>query len=376
MKSFLSAAKLAKLALPLLCISALSTSAWAQTELKVTLAIPSDDAGINGQGNEVELMTQAVIDDYNNSNPTLPAINLQIIDSSTMDANTLQQEAAGSIALLSCRSTTDCLTQGNIAKTLQIPLVGPMTGDTAMRDKANSYIFPVRPSNTETLQEALQAISGMRVKNLGVLIQNNYYGKSMDAELSALTLPKGLTISAKESIAANSNWEALSRKLQSAGVTAVLFLSDDMVTSSNLVQFWKSKRKTSAAYTPTLVHLNHLARPDYAEKINGYPAGALFITIVPSPWAGKRQVQRDYQQLAQTRGIYRANYESFEAFINVSVLVHAIKGSKATTPAQLMQYLRSTPINLGGMTVRQTGPKIGTGILDQAVLGLDGAFRH
>lgn len=376
MKSFLSAAKLAKLALPLLCISALSTSAWAQTELKVTLAIPSDDAGINGQGNEVELMTQAVIDDYNNSNPTLPAINLQIIDSSTMDANTLQQEAAGSIALLSCRSTTDCLTQGNIAKTLQIPLVGPMTGDTAMRDKANSYIFPVRPSNTETLQEALQAISGMRVKNLGVLVQNNYYGKSMDAELSALTLPKGLTISAKESIAANSNWEALSRKLQSSGVTAVLLLSDDMVTSSNLVQFWKSKRKTSTAYTPTLVHLNHLARPDYAEKINGYPAGALFITIVPSPWAGKRQVQRDYQQLAQTRGIYRANYESFEAFINVSVLVHAIKGSKATTPAQLMQYLRSTPINLGGMTVRQTGPKIGTGILDQAVLGLDGAFRH
>ena len=266
MKSFLSAAKLAKLALPLLCISALSTSAWAQTELKVTLAIPSDDAGMNGQGNEIELMTQAVIDDYNSSNPTLPAINLQIIDSSTTDAKTLQQEAADSIALLSCSSTTDCLTQGNIAKTLQIPLIGPMSGDTGMRDKANTYIFPVRPSNAEALQEALQAISGMRVKNLGVLVQNNYYGKSMDAELSALTLPKGLTISAKESIAANSNWEALSRKLQSAGVTAVLFLSDDMVTSSNLVQFWKSKRKTSAAYTPTLVHLNHLARPDYAEK--------------------------------------------------------------------------------------------------------------
>ena len=376
MKSFLTAAKLAKMALPLLCVSALSSAAWAQTELKVTLAIPSDDAGMNGQGNEVELMTQAVIDDYNSANPTLPAINLQIIDSSTTDAKTLQQEAAGSIALLSCRSTTDCLTQANIAKTLQIPLIGPMSGDIAMRDKANANIFPVRPSNTETLAEALHAISGMRVKNLGVLVQNNYYGKSVDAELSALTLPKGLTIAAKESIAANSNWEALSRKLQAAGVTAVLILSDDMVTSSNLVQFWKSKRKTSSAYTPTLVHLNHLARPDYAEKINGYPAGALFITIVPSPWAGKRQVQRDYQQLAQSRGIYRANYESFEAFINASVLVHAIKDSKATTPAQLTQYLRTTPVNLGGMTVRQSGPKIGTGILDQAVLGLDGAFRH
>ena len=159
-------------------------------------------------------------------------------------------------------------------------------------------------------------------------------------------------------------------------MTAVLILSDDITTTSNLVQYWKSNRKTAKAYTPTLIHLNHLARPDYAEKINGYPAGALFITIVPSPWAGKRQVQRDYQQLAQTRGIYRANYESFEAFINASVLVRAIKDSKATTPAKLAQYLRSTPINLGGMTVRHSGPKIGTGILDQAVLGLDGAFRH
>ncbi len=376
MKSFLSAAKLLKLALPLLCVSALSTTVWAQSELKVTLAIPSDDGGINGQGNEIELMTQAVIDDYNSANPTLPPLTLQVIDSKKTDEKTLLQEAAGSIALLSCASTTDCLVQANVAQTLQIPLIGPMSGDAAMRDKAATQIFPVRPSNIEALQEALKAISGMRVKNLGVLVQNNYYGKTIDAELSAMTLPKGLTIAAKESIAPNGNWEALTRKLQSAGVTAVLILSDDSATSSSLVQFWKSKRKTTAAYTPTLVQLNHLATPEYSEKVNGYPAGALFITIVPSPWAGKRQVQRDYQQLAQSRGIYRANYDSFEAFINASVLVHAIKESKATTPAKLAQYLRSTPINLGGMTVRQTGPKIGTGILDQAVLGLDGAFRH
>ena len=376
MKSLLSAAKLAKMALPLLCVSALSSAAWAQTELKVTLAIPSDDAGINGQGNEIELMTQAVIDDYNSANPTLPPLTLQVIDSKTTNEKTLLQEAAGSIALLSCASTTDCLVQANVAKTLQIPLVGPMSGDAAMRDKAATNIFPVRPSNIEVLQEALHAISGMRVKNLGVLVQNNYYGKSVDAELSAMTLPKGLTIAAKESMAPGSNWEALSRKLQSAGVTAVLIISDDTATASSLVQFWKSKRKTASAFTPTLIQLNHLATPEYAEKINGYPAGALFITIVPSPWAGKRQVQRDYQQLAQTRGIYRANYDSFEAFINASVLVHAIKDSKATTPAKLAQYLRSTPINLGGMTVRQSGPKIGTGILDQSVLGLDGAFRH
>ena len=376
MKTLFTVPRFAKLALPVLCLAAISSPVWAQSELKVTLAIPGDAAGINGQGDEIELMTQAVIDDYNNANPTLPAITLQVIDSKTTDEKTLLQDAAGSIALLSCSSTKDCLVQANIAKTLQIPLIGPMSGDAAMRDPAANYVFPVRPSNKETLQEALHAISGMRVKNLGVLVQNNYYGKSADAELSAIALPKDLTIAAKENIATDSNWETITRKLQSAGVTAVLILSDDITTTSNLVQYWKSNRKTAKAYTPTLIHLNHLARPDYAEKINGYPAGALFITIVPSPWAGKRQVQRDYQQLAQTRGIYRANYESFEAFINASVLVRAIKDSKATTPAKLAQYLRSTPINLGGMTVRHSGPKIGTGILDQAVLGLDGAFRH
>ena len=103
----------------------------------------------------------------------------------------------------------------------------------------------------------------------------------------------------------------------------------------------------------------------------------MFVTIVPSPWGGRRQAQRDYQQLAQSKGLYRSSYGSFEAFLNARVLVNAVRTGKATTPAKLTQYLHSSPISLGGLSLRYVGGKNDTtGFLDQAVLGGDGSFRH
>ena len=103
----------------------------------------------------------------------------------------------------------------------------------------------------------------------------------------------------------------------------------------------------------------------------------MFVTIVPSPWGGRRQAQRDYQALAQSKGIYRASYGSFEAFLNARVLVNAVRNSKATTPAKLTQYLYNNPSYLGGLSLRYVaGKNDTTGFLDQAVLGGDGSFRH
>jgi hypothetical protein len=127
-----------------------------------------------------------------------------------------------------------------------------------------------------------------------------------------------------------------------------------------------------------MMHLDGLALPEYAEKAAGYPGGSMFVTIVPSPWGGRRQAQRDYQALAQSKGIYRASYGSFEAFLNARVLVNAVRNGKATTASKISQYLHSSnSISLGGLSLRYVGDKNETtGFLDQAVLGGDGSFRH
>ena len=357
------------------------SGAWAQaagTPIKVTLVASADEEGQNGLGDEVQIMTQAVIDEYNDTQTGGPSIELQVLDSKGVSEAKLSQEAAGSLAIISCVGTKACDMQAKVAKSIGVPLLGPMTGDMALRDNAwTGTVLPVRPSNQNSLQGALRALSTMRVKKLGVLVQADSYGKDLDEVLTTLKLPDGLAIAAKETINKSTNFAQVTQRLQAAGVTAVLLLSDDVATANVLVGYWNSRRKTAAAYTPTMMHLDGLALPEYAEKATGYPGGSMFVTIVPSPWGGRRQVQRDYQQLAQSRGIYRASYGSLEAFLNAKVLVQAVRNGKATSASKLTQYIHNTPIKLGGLTLRYMGGKNdSTGFLDQAVLGVDGAFRH
>ena len=346
--------------------------------IKVTLVASADEEGQNGLGDEVQIMTQAVIDEYNDTQTGGPTIELQVLDSQGVSEAKLAQEAAGSLALVSCVNEKPCLLQAKVAKALNIPLLGPMTGDMALRDKAwAGTVLPVRPSNADALKNALRALSTMRVKKLGVLVQGDAYGQDLEAVLGTLKLPEGLEIAAKETIDSKSAWPALTQRLQGAGVTAVLLLSDHVPTANALVSYWNSRRKTAAAYTPTMMHLDGLAVPEYAEKAAGYPGGSMFVTVVPSPWGGRRQAQRDYQALAQSKGIYRASYGSFEAFLNARVLVNAVRNGKATTPAKLAQYIHSSPISLGGLSLRYVaGKNDTTGFLDLAVLGGDGSFRH
>ncbi len=366
------------IALAVACATPMPVAAQAGTDIKVTLVASADEEGQNGLGDEVQIMTQAVIDEYNDTQTGGPRMELQVLDSRGVSEAKLAQEAAGSIALVSCVGEAACLLQAKVAKSLNIPLLGPMTGDMALRDKAwMGTVLPVRPSNADALRNALRALSTMRIKKLGVLVQNDANGKDLDAVLTSLKLPEGLEVAAKETIDPKTPWAPLTQRLQNAGVTAVLLLSDDVPTANALVGYWNSRRKTAAAYTPTMMHLDGLALPQYAEKAAGYPGGSMFVTIVPSPWGGRRQAQRDYQALAQSKGIYRASYGSFEAFLNARVLVNAVRNSKATTPAKLTQYLYNNPSYLGSLSLRYVaGKNDTTGFLDQAVLGGDGSFRH
>jgi ABC-type branched-subunit amino acid transport system substrate-binding protein len=365
--------------LSLACTAPLGAWAQAGATVKITLVASADAEGQNGLGDEVQIMTQAVIDEYNDTQKGGPTIDLQVLDSQGVSEAKLAQEATGSAAIISCVGQSACLLQAKVAKSLGIPLLGPMTGDMALRDKAwAGTVLPVRPSNAEALKNALRALSTMRVKKLGVLVQNDAYGKDLEAVLAAQKLPEGLELAVKETIDPKTAWAPLTQRLQTAGVTAVLLLSDHVPTANALVSYWNSRRKTAAAYTPTMMHLDGLALPEYAEKAAGYPGGSMFVTIVPSPWGGRRQAQRDYQALAQSKGIYRASYGSFEAFLNARVLVNAVRNGKATTASKISQYLHSSnSISLGGLSLRYVGDKNETtGFLDQAVLGGDGSFRH
>lgn len=317
-------------------------------------------------------MTQAVIDDYNDRQLG-PYVELQVLDVAQTAAE-LQADSAGALALLSCAGVTACQQQAQVAKANAMPLLGVMASASSL---ASDGVFVVRPGNAEVLQSALQGIAGMRVKKVAVLVQNNAQGKRWADDLQTQTLPDGMSLGEQVAVDAKTNFGQVAQRLQASGATGVLLLSEDLATAQALMKSWHKPKKSAQSYLPIVMHLPALARPDYAGKAVGYPGGALFVTVVPSPWGGRTQAQREYQSLAQSRGIYRANYESFEAYLNAKVALQAIAQGKVKSAAQMQQYLRGSSFALGGVSLRfEQGQSRTKGFLDQAVLGADGSFRH
>ena len=104
------------------------SGAWAQaagTPIKVTLVASADEEGQNGLGDEVQIMTQAVIDEYNDTQTGGPSIELQVLDSKGVSEAKLSQEAAGSLAIISCVGTKPVTCKPKWPKASACPCLAP-----------------------------------------------------------------------------------------------------------------------------------------------------------------------------------------------------------------------------------------------------------
>lgn len=349
-------------------------AAQAQTTKSLTVAQVLPLSGpLANVGKEIAQVTEAVLAEHNRT-PGVVRLSLKVADDtnnaeqSSQKAQELVKESA---VFLSCFGTTSCLAQQKVTQAAQVPLIGPIAGADAFRQPGMRHTLAVRASAHQELRRLLNFVSTMGLTRVSVAVQDDGFGRAYAAELDKL-LPAYPQLQ-WERVAfdpKNLDHPATARTLRAKHPQALLLLANAS-HSTALMTAWKEQESL-----PMVLNLAGQANALFASRMQGYTGTAAFVTVVPSPWESRTQLQRDYQKLAKAAQL-PISYLGFESFINATLLTHAVRTGKPTNAAELHKSLTEpAEIDLNGYTVGYRDNRFGSNFTDTSLLLKDGSFKH
>ncbi len=328
-------------------------------------------------GKEISAATQAAFDQHNAGGQ--PKVELMLED----DANNPERSKAlvaavadRSGALLSCFGAVGCVAQMEAAQLAGLPLIGPISGVAQLRGRQADHVFAVRASATQELSKLLEFGKTMSVSSVAVLVQDDGFGQGYWAELKELLKRTNIQVktvvilSTQSPNYAQAVTELTAQSTQPAQATQALILLANAAHSSAILNAWRER-----ASLPLVMNLSGQANALFSSHLKGYGGAVTFVTVTPSPWESKLQIQRDYQRAMAAAGLKTYSYLSFEAYINARVAIEAAKGARTNSSKALSKILATKVFDISGMTWRfseRAAPRY----TDLSILSSDGTFKH
>ena len=324
-------------------------------------------------GQEVNAITRATLEDFNKEGRgTLFVLKTYDDGNAAARSQELATQAVGTAqVLLSCFGSVGCLAQQKASAASGVPLIGPIAGAAPLRGRQAPTTYAVRASASLEVSRLLGFAATTGMHKVGVLIQDDGFGRSYAAELDKLAPGQTqLQITRSTVNPAAPDYARAVAELRAAQPT-VLLLMADAAHSPAFLNAWKAQ-----APLPFVLNLAGQANARFAGAMKGYVGTVAFVTVTPSPWGQKEKVQRDYQRVAKAAGL-EPSYLGFEAYLNARTLIEAVNQGKAANRAELVRWLDGNgSVQLGGYTLNYAGERLGSTFSDLALLRADGSYRH
>jgi len=356
--------------LPALAGMALSTHA---ANFEVAQIVPLSGA-LAHVGKEINVITQAVLDDFNQSNQGTHFVLKTYDDGYVREAAIASAQRASNTAqaLLSCFGTTSCLAQQRVSAETGIPLIGPVAGAAQLRGAKAATVYPVRASAAQEVARLFSFVDTAGLHTIGILIQDDAFGRAYAEELDkAATRYSHIKIVRAFISPGAPHYEAAVTQMQAGKPVAVALLAANAAHSSAFLKAWKSK-----SALPFVLNFAGQASASFSNAIKGYTSTVAFVTVTPSPWEDKLPVQREYQRIAKAAGV-SLSYLGFESYLNARTLIEAVVRSKAGSKTELTRWLNSgISLDLGGYKINWSGQRQGSTFTDLSLLLPNGTYRH
>ncbi len=253
----------------------------------------------------------------------------------------------GAVALLNCQGEASCRASAAVTAVLKVPLVGPLSGASALARSSAPWLFQVRASSAreaEALARQFRAIACFRVAIVTdapesesvAALKSAMGGEGMTA--TVLAVPVGLP---------GDSVQKLIKFLGGEGFHGAV-LALQLPTAEALVDLQLGAREEWPRVIASLAspHLNTLLA-GFKGRLFG------FTTVVPNPEAGNLRLVQEFQRNMDTYGAGHAvTFVGMEAYINTRVLVEALRRTPRLTPEAVAATLSQlNDLDLGGFSV-------------------------
>ena len=253
-----------------------------------------------------------------------------------------------------------------------VPNFAPLTGTDAVRKPFNRVIFNIRAGYVAETDKIIEHLGARGIKRVGVVYQNNAFGKEGLAAVQLAAKKYKLKLTATTSINNDSSDLDKAVSEMEKGELQSIILVTAGKPSSDFIKAFNQKVKGIQYFA-----LSVLASQSAINLLGKDGVGVIVSQVMPFPFSATSSIVREYQKLMSKTGIKEYSYASMEGFLNAKVLVEAIKHiGRDVTSEHLISALEGMGrVDLGGFIVNfNKNEHQGSRYVELTVISKDGRF--
>jgi branched-chain amino acid transport system substrate-binding protein len=283
-------------------------------------------------------------------------------------------EKDGAVALIGFAGTGNVgeLLKQKVLEKANIALVAPYTGGEILRTPFNPYIFHIRAGYADEAEGIVNQLVALNMKRIGVMYQDDPFGKAGLAGVEAALKKRGLEIVGTGAYEKNTdNVADAVQAIAKANPQAVVMISVNKSTAAF------SKQIRAVSTVAQLVNISVVNPKELVRMIGPDNARGIGIAqVMPYPYSPMTSIVKEYQQAMKKYAPgTEMSYTSFEEFVGAKVLVEGLRraGPNPSREKVLRSLESLNAYDVGGFTLHFSPTnRVGSRFVEITVIGKDG----
>lgn len=276
-------------------------------------------------------------------------------------------------ALFGHTGTGAVIAAQSVAAKAGVPLIAPLSGADALREKPADNLFFLRPSYGDELEKIVEHQATLGIKRIAFVYQNDPFGKaalkSFDEAMQRNQL-QAVTVAQIDPQAID-----VGPAVAEMGRTqpmAVVMATTGKISTALIKALYQSGQR------PQIFGLSVLSPAQLKAELQKSVVGIVMSQVVPSPWAAKHAIVRQYRAALGDR-LAEMHHASLEGYIAGQMLLEALRrAGKEPTRQRLLDALAGMrKVELSDFLIDFGNPRhVGSRFVELTILRSDGSFAH
>lgn len=361
----------------LACNAALAEPGVAAKEIVIGQNITLQ-GGKNSYGVEVEAGIQTFLDAANRAGGVNGRrIALRVLDddnqSSKAEENARQLLRDGAFLLFGSLEGGPSTAVMKVAVEAKVPFFGPMAGSPSLRRPHQPLVFPVRAEHREEFRALVGYGARTGLTRVGFLHADSDVGRQHLENVRLAASEAGVAFGVGVPFKSDISDAQLAETLRSFEAAKV-----DMVLNHGSASIYaRLIRLARAAGSRITFMAVNSGSTQMAAALGDDAKGMVFTQVLPSPWARKTAITREYQEaFSRAHPGREFSYGSLEGYLTAKALVMALKlAGREPTRESFVKGLMGVSFDLGGISASYApGQHTGSTFVDLAIVSRQGKF--
>lgn len=289
------------------------------------------------------------------------------------EANARQLVSDGAFILFGAIDGGPSTAVMKVANELKVPFFGPLAGPPTLRSPHQPLVFPVRAEHKDEFRALMTWGKSTGLKAVGFLRADTPVGQMHLANVERIAKELGLQVVADIPFKGDITDAQIAEWAKTIGASK----ADMFINHGSAGLYQKLVARAKAAGLKTTFMAVNSGSSQIAKGLGPLANGMVFAQVVPSPWARKLAIAREYQDAARKADPKAEfSYGALEGYMTAKAMVMSLEATgRDLTRARWLQTMSNARFDLGGVSIQyRPGNHEGSHFVDLSMVGREGRF--